>query len=86
MKDLSPHRITIVHDPIAEKLDELAVLAEAWKEARKAGRCGDSVRTGLLHAVAAVEFLRQQAEHLAVVMNQEFARKRPDASKEQALR
>jgi hypothetical protein len=52
--------LQIVRDPIAEKLDELADLAELWKAGRKKGRDSESIRTAMLHAAGVITFLSTQ--------------------------
>lgn len=41
-------RLEILHDPIAEKLDEMADLCEHWKRNRSLGRNPTAIRAALL--------------------------------------
>jgi hypothetical protein len=50
--------VCLQSDPVGEKLDELAELAQLWKAARQSGRQTDSIRAGLLDAIAAIQFLK----------------------------
>jgi hypothetical protein len=47
--------IQLASDPIAERLDELADLAEVWKRRRQARQSTDSVRAALLNACGGVQ-------------------------------
>jgi len=55
-----PGKIEVARDPIAEKLDELADLAELWKAGRKKGRDSESIRTAIVHAAGVITFLSSQ--------------------------
>jgi hypothetical protein len=84
---LMPGPIQLASDPIAERLDELADLAEVWKRRRQARQSTDSVRDALLNACGGVALIQSNAalSHEQILKIQEEWKAKYDGTGQQSF-